>query len=128
MGAGIAAAPLVGACSSGGESQSKARKGASDTIKVGVIAPFSGIGAFVGTITRNSLDAAVQQVNAKGGVGGRKVELIMRDGGQELTAGVKAYQEFAGDPHCAGVLWCGALGFDESRNLIKRDGMPVMAV
>jgi branched-chain amino acid transport system substrate-binding protein len=102
--------------------------GASDTIKVGVVSPFSGLGSFVGEITRNSLDAAVRQTNSTGGVGGRKVELVMRDAGQELTNGVRAYQEFAGDPHVAGVLWCGGLGFDESRNLIKRDGMPVMAV
>ncbi|MBV8160170.1 MAG: ABC transporter substrate-binding protein [Acidimicrobiia bacterium] len=123
-GLGVAAAsPVLAACSSGAK-----RSGASDTIKIGVIAPFSGVGSFVGTITHNSLDAAVQQVNATGGVGGRKVELVLRDAGQELTAGVRAYQEFSGDPHVAGVLWCGGLGFDESRNLIKRDQMPSMAV
>src|SRR4051794_7851214 len=126
-GLGTAAAPVLAACSSG---TSKARKtsGASDTIKVGVIAPFSGVGSFVGTITHNSLDAAVQQINSTGGVGGRKVELVQRDAGQELTNGVKAYQEFSGDPHVVGVLWCGGLGFDESRNLIRRDLMPSMAV
>jgi branched-chain amino acid transport system substrate-binding protein len=123
----VAGGPLLTACS-GGSGGTAGRKGASDTIKIGVVSPFSGLGSFVGTITRNSLDAAVQQVNAGGGIGGRKVELVMRDAGQELTNGVKAYQEFAGDPHMAGVLWCGGLGFDESRNLIKRDGMPVMAV
>ena len=124
IGVGAVAAPIFGACSG----TSSGRKGASDTIKVGVVSPFSGIGSFVGVITKNSLEAAVHQVNATGGVGGRKVELVLRDAGQELTNGVKAYQEFAGDPHVAGVLWCGGLGFDESRNLIKRDGMPVMAV
>src|SRR3954451_11621714 len=128
MGVGMAALTVVGACSNSGSSSSGERKGARDTIKVGVIAPFSGIGSFVGTITKNSLDAALQQVNSSGGVGGRKVELVLRDAGQELTAGVKAYQEFAGDPHVAGVLWCGGLGFDESRNLMKRDQMPAMAV
>ena len=123
-GIGAAASPVLAACSSG----STKRTGASDTIKFGVVSPFSGIGSFVGTITKNSLDAALQQINSTGGVGGRKVELVLRDAGQELTAGIKAYQEFAGDPHVAGVLWCGGLGFDESRNLIKRDQMPVMAV
>ena len=123
-GIGAAASPVLAACSSG----STKRAGASDTIKFGVVSPFSGIGSFVGTITKNSLDAALQQINSTGGVGGRKVELVLRDAGQELTAGIKAYQEFAGDPHVAGVLWCGGLGFDESRNLIKRDQMPVMAV
>jgi hypothetical protein len=126
-GVGAAASPWLAACSSGGSGSAK-RPGASDTIKFGVVAPFSGVGSFVGTITKNSLDATVQQVNASGGVGGRKVELVQRDAGQELTNGVRAYQEFSGDPHVAGVLWCGGLGFDESRNLIKRDQMPVMAV
>jgi branched-chain amino acid transport system substrate-binding protein len=126
-GLGVAAAPVLAACSSGGSTSPK-RSGASDTIKFGVVSPFSGIGSFVGTITKNSLDAAVQEINASGGIGGRKVELVLRDAGQELTNGVKAYQEFSGDPHVAGVLWCGGLGFDESRNLIKRDQMPVMAV
>jgi ABC-type branched-subunit amino acid transport system substrate-binding protein len=125
-GLGAAASPVLAACSSG--SGSKKQAGASDTIKFGVIAPFSGIGSFVGNITHNSLDAAVQQINSTGGVGGRKVELVQRDAGMEITAGVKAYQEFAGDPHVAGVLWCGGLGFDESRNLIKRDQTPSMAV
>src|SRR5947209_5846175 len=129
MVAGIstAASPLLAACSSGSGPSSK-RAGASDTIKVGVVSPFSGVGSFVGTITKNSLDAAVQQINSTGGVGGRKIELVLRDAGQELTNGVKAYQEFSGDPHVVGVLWCGGLGFDESRNVIKRDQMPVMAV
>jgi branched-chain amino acid transport system substrate-binding protein len=126
-GVGAVASPVLAACSSGSSGSSK-RAGASDTIKFGSIAPYSGIGSFVGTITKNSLDAAVQQINSTGGVGGRKVELVQRDAGQELTAGVKAYQEFSGDPHVAGVLWCGGLGFDESRNLIKRDQMPSMAV
>lgn len=125
-GLGAAASPVLAACSSG--SGSKKQVGASDTIKVGVIAPYSGIGSFVGTITKNSLDAAVQQINSSGGVGGRKVEVVQRDAGMELTAGVKAYQEFSGDPHVVGVLWCGGLGFDESRNLMKRDQMPAMAV
>jgi len=125
-GIGVAAGPALAACSSG--SKSNKRAGASDTLKVGVIAPFSGVGSFVGNITHNSLDAAVQQINSTGGVGGRKVELVQRDAGQELTNGVKAYQEFSGDPHVVGVLWCGGLGFDESRNLIKRDQMPSMAV
>src|SRR4051812_43489829 len=126
-GLGAVAAPALAACSSGSSKASK-RPGASDTIKFGVVSPFSGVGSFVGTITKNSLDAAVQEINANGGVGGRKVELVLRDAGQELTNGVKAYQEVSGDLHVAGVFWWGGLGFDESRNLIKRDQMPVMAV
>src|SRR5690349_10125804 len=39
-----------------------------DTIKIGVIGVFSGVGAFIGRIVNNSLDAAKQQINSTGGV------------------------------------------------------------
>ena len=103
-------------------------KSSGDTLKVGVIGPFSGVGAFVGRITTNSLDAAVAQINATGGVGGRKVEVVSRDTGTDPSAGVKAYQAFAGDKNVIGILWCGGLGLDESRAQIARDNMPVISV
>jgi ABC-type branched-subunit amino acid transport system substrate-binding protein len=101
--------------------------GGGSTLKVGVIAPLSGVGAFVGRIVNNSLDAAVDQINSTGGVGGRKVEVLLRDSGTDPAAGVKAYQSFAGDRGVIGVLWCGA-GLEESRAQIQRDGMPVISV
>lgn len=103
-------------------------KSSGDTLKVGVIAPFSGVGAFVGRITTNSLDAAAAQINATGGVGGRKVEVVSRDTGTDPSAGVKAYQSFAGDKSVIGVLWCGGLGLDESRAQISRDNLPIVSV
>ncbi|HZN14043.1 MAG TPA: ABC transporter substrate-binding protein [Acidimicrobiales bacterium] len=99
-----------------------------DTMKVGVIAPFSGVGAYVGRIVNNSLDAAVAQINATGGIGGRKVEVVKRDTGTDPAAGVKAYQAFAGDKGVIGILWCGGLGLDESRAQIQRDNMPIVSV
>src|SRR4051794_18937983 len=102
--------------------------GSGDTIKVGVIGIFSGVGAFIGRIVNNSLDAAVQQINSTGGVNGRKVEVIKRDAGTDAAAGVKAYQEFAGNKDIVGILWCGAPGLEESRAQIKTDNMPVIAV
>src|SRR5690348_16398985 len=99
-----------------------------DTLRVGVIGPFSGVGAYVGRIVNNSLDAAVAQINATGGVGGRKIEVIKRDTGTDPAAGVKAYQAFAGDSGVIGVLWCGGLGLDESRAQILRDNTPIISV
>ena len=102
--------------------------GGGDTIKVGVIGIFSGVGAFIGRIVNNSLDAAIQQINSTGGVNGRKVEVIKRDAGTDAAAGVKAYQEFAGNKDIVGVLWCGAPGLEESRAQIKNDNMPIISV
>src|SRR5947209_9097454 len=118
---------VLAACSSGGGSKTIA--GASgDTLKVGVIAPFSGIGAFIGTVTTNSLSAAVQELNARGGVLGRKIALVNRDTGIDPANGVKAYNELAGDPNIVGILWCGGLGFEQTQAQFARDRLPVMAV
>ena len=124
----------VSSCGPGGKDKPQATgstggfKASGDTMKVGVIAPFSGVGAYVGRIVNNSLDAAVAQINATGGVGGRKIEVVKRDTGTDAAAGVKAYQAFAGDSSVIGILWCGGLGLDESRAQIKRDNMPVVSV
>lgn len=100
-----------------------------DTIKVGVIAPFTGLGAFVGDITTRGLESAAREINSTGGIGGRKVELIYRDTGQDLAAGPRLYSQLLSDTRdLAGVLWCAGLGFNETLNRIKSDGLPVMAV
>src|SRR5436190_1106973 len=82
----------------------------------------------ISRIVNNSLDAAQQQINSTGGVNGRKVEIVKRDAGTDASAGVKAYQEFAGDKSIAGILWCAAPGLEESKAQIARDNVPVIAV
>ena len=104
------------------------RSGADDTLKIGVVAPFSGVGAFIGTITTNSLEAAVKELNAKGGLGGRKISLELRDTGAETTNGPKVYTELAAVDGIVGILWCGGLGFQQTLPQIKRDALPVIAV
>jgi len=122
---------VLAACGSGGSSSGGGKNIAGvsgDTIKVGVIAPFSGIGAFIGTVTTNSLSAAVQELNARGGVLGKKIALVNRDTGIDPANGVKAYNELAGDPNIIGILWCGGLGFEQTQAQFARDKLPVMAV
>src|SRR5436309_4422286 len=93
---------VLAACSSGGGSKTIA--GATgDTLKVGVIAPFSGIGAFIGTVTTNSLSAAVPELNNRGGILGKKIALVNRDTGSDPANGGKAYNELAGHPDIVGI-------------------------
>jgi branched-chain amino acid transport system substrate-binding protein len=124
------AGPLLTACAQGdGDDDSVgAGGGSADAIKVGVVAPFSGVGAFIGTIVDNSLSAAVQQLNATGGIGGRKVTLVKRDTGVDPANGPKAYTELSADSEVVGILWCAGAGFTQALPSIKRDGMPVVAV
>jgi branched-chain amino acid transport system substrate-binding protein len=52
---------------------------AADTIKVGVDTPLSGTYAPIGKQVRWGAELAVKEINAAGGVGGRKFELIFED-------------------------------------------------
>jgi branched-chain amino acid transport system substrate-binding protein len=119
---------VLEACGSGGGKKISGGGGANDTLKVGVIAPFSGIGAFIGTVTSNSLNAAVQELNSRGGILGRKIALVNRDTGIDPANGVKAYNELAGDPNIVGILWCAGLGFEQTQAQFARDKLPIMAV
>jgi branched-chain amino acid transport system substrate-binding protein len=53
---------------------------AEDTIKIGVIQPLTGSVAYNGTTDVNGSKLAVEERNAKGGVLGKKVELVIEDG------------------------------------------------
>lgn len=120
-GAGVAAAVPVAGLLSGCSSAS-----ANDNLKVGVIAPLSGPDAATGTVVTNSLQASIHHLNATGGLGGRKVELLLRDAGAQAQGGQRLYPQLAGTPGVAAILWCGALGLDAVLPAIRRDAMPVV--
>lgn len=52
---------------------------ASDTVKVGIVLPLTGPQAKFGEIEKKSFDLALEEINAAGGINGKKLELIMED-------------------------------------------------
>jgi len=52
---------------------------AADPIRIGFLGPVSGPLAFVGQTNQNCLALAVDEINAAGGIGGRKLEVIAED-------------------------------------------------
>ena len=52
---------------------------AQGTIKVAVLAELSGAGATAGTNFKNGVDLATREINASGGILGRKIELLVSD-------------------------------------------------
>jgi branched-chain amino acid transport system substrate-binding protein len=53
--------------------------GAADTIKIGLLAPLTGPAAADGLSVKNSVQLAVERVNAEGGILGKKVEVVEYD-------------------------------------------------
>jgi branched-chain amino acid transport system substrate-binding protein len=52
---------------------------AQDTVKIGVILPLTGGQAAFGEIEKNSFDMALEEINAAGGIKGKKLEFIYED-------------------------------------------------
>jgi branched-chain amino acid transport system substrate-binding protein len=52
---------------------------AQETIKVGIILPLTGAQAAFGEIEKNSFEMALEEINAAGGIKGKKLELIFED-------------------------------------------------
>lgn len=64
------------------------------TIRIGLTGPFTGGSAPLGISIRDGVKLAVAEINAKGGIGGRKIELIERDDESKPERGVQLAQEF----------------------------------
>ncbi|OGG79980.1 hypothetical protein A3A39_01190 [Candidatus Kaiserbacteria bacterium RIFCSPLOWO2_01_FULL_54_13] len=74
---------------------SNSQQGPTETgpIKIGVIGPYTGDAAAYGEPMRNTVQLAVDEINAAGGVRGRLIEIIFEDGKCDSTAAVSAAQK-----------------------------------
>lgn len=54
-------------------------KSSGDTIKIGGVAPLSGSVAVYGVECKNGIELAIEEINALGGINGKKVEFICED-------------------------------------------------
>jgi branched-chain amino acid transport system substrate-binding protein len=101
IGALTFAAVFVAAGCSGGPA-------ASDTLKLGVSLPLSGNAAADGQPTLKGAQLAVEQRNAAGGVGGKKIEVLALDhavnGKYNEQQGAQDMQTFIGDPAVIGIV------------------------
>jgi ABC-type branched-subunit amino acid transport system substrate-binding protein len=100
------------------------------TVKVGVIAPVTGLGAFIGDVTNRSLKAAQGHIKAAKLFPGINVSYEVVDArAEDLAAGAqKAYNQLVADPSVVGIIWATPFGLSESRATIARDGIPIIAV
>lgn len=64
-----------------------------DSIKIGLLAGLSDRGSDFGESVRNGVILAVEQQNLAGGINGRKIELLVRDDGQDKGKAIKAAEE-----------------------------------
>lgn len=76
---------LISGCGGSGQDKPKAQEQASDTIKIGGNYELSGQVATFGNSAKNGINLYIDEVNAKGGVLGKKLEFIALDNKSEAT-------------------------------------------
>src|SRR5574340_893151 len=57
-----------------------ARKGGGETVRIGFIGPLTGDLAYAGVNMKEAVEIARDEINGKGGINGKKVEVIFEDG------------------------------------------------
>jgi branched-chain amino acid transport system substrate-binding protein len=68
---------------------------AQETVKIGVVQPLTGPVAYDGNIYANTVRMLAEDMNAKGGVLGKKIELVVEDGACNPAQSVNAAEKLA---------------------------------
>ncbi len=91
LGGGLAATVLLAGCGGGllssGDAKSSSDQG---PVKLGMLTPLSGSSAAIGPYMKNGAQLAVDEINAKGGVDGRKLTLQVEDEACDAKAATAA--------------------------------------
>ena len=82
-----------------------------DSIKIGLIGPMTGPLGVLGVSHQNSLQVQIEALNAAGGIGGAKLELVTRDNALDPGKAVAAANELAGDDSVKLVVGPSLTGF-----------------
>ena len=77
-----------------------------NTLKIGLIGPFTGGSADFGVPMKNGIQQAVDEINAVGGYLGRKLELVIKDDQGNPDAGLKASQELVAEKVAVTIGFC----------------------
>jgi branched-chain amino acid transport system substrate-binding protein len=77
---------------------------ATQTVKIGIVAPLSGSLSALGLGMKNSVDLAIKEANAKGTIKGWKIELAAEDDTAKADVGAQVATKLASDPAVGGVV------------------------
>lgn len=92
-------------------------------IKIGVIAPFH---TTPGDGIRNGVAMAVDEINATGGVSGRKLEMVAVDDAFSQDKAVRAYQSLSSSDHVAAVIGAAGSGIFPIMEQLSRYEVPMI--
>ena len=87
----LAVAMLTAGCGGGGDGE--AESGDGDTIKIGFLGSLTGAHSHYGIETLKGMEMAVEDINAAGGVLGKKLEIVIGDHGSNSSEAANVTQK-----------------------------------
>lgn len=104
----------------------QAQPAAGNTLKIGVIGPFTGPSADFGVPLRNGIQQAVDEINAVGGYLGRKLEIVAKDDEGTPAVGLQRSQELVAEKVIATIGFCNTGVADKSLAVFQRNTLPLI--
>ncbi|MCA1633463.1 MAG: ABC transporter substrate-binding protein, partial [Acidobacteria bacterium] len=99
---------LVASCGGPGQQQQQGGGGATppadEKIRIGAFMSLTGDTGQYGLSASNGMLMAVEEANTQGGVGGRRVELMVRDTRSDVGETVRVVSQFIGEAHVHALL------------------------
>jgi branched-chain amino acid transport system substrate-binding protein len=89
---------------SGGEQKTGTSGDKGGTIKIGMMADLSGKTALSGKFKKMGAELAVEEINAQGGIAGKKLELIVEDNQGTQQGTVASFQKMTSDKDMVAVI------------------------
>src|SRR4051795_6904123 len=77
---------------------------AAGTLKVGALFSVTGPASFLGEPEKNTLELLVKEANAKGGIKGQKIELVVYDTGGDVTKAVQLANKLIKNDHVSAIV------------------------
>lgn len=80
-------------------------------LKIGIIGTMSGINSDLSVSGRRGVELAIDEINASGGIKGRKIDLVIKDDKNNADTALKMYEEFISEnikiiigPYTSGII------------------------
>jgi branched-chain amino acid transport system substrate-binding protein len=120
---GVLLLTVITACGSSSQSNSP-----SGPLKIAAVISLSGKASVFGAIDHQSMQLAVDDVNASGGISGRKLQIDFLDDASAPDVATTVSQQAASDPDVIAVAGAGstAATVQPNLNILNRVGVPTM--
>ena len=103
--------------------------GGGDTVRVGVNIELSGPAAVQGTAYKNAVELIAEQINADGGVGGKQLELIIRDNKSDPTEALQVAKGMIENDNVIAMVGGGSSPTTLSLvDYVEGEGVPIVSM